>query len=70
LRLKDESTKLKARLAVSQSTAEELSGFKTLAISQLAAQHDEIQRLRRSQAKPVTVRNLRPAGSGVMTGPR
>jgi hypothetical protein len=68
-RLKDESTKLKARLAVSQSTAEELSGFKTLAISQLAAQHDEIQRLRRSQAKPATVRDLRPAGSGVVIGP-
>ncbi len=68
-RLKDESTKLKARLAVSQSTAEELSGFKTLAISQLAAQHDEIQRLRRSQAKPATVRDLRPAGSEVVIGP-
>ncbi len=60
-RLKDENAKLKARLAITQNTVEELSGFKTLAISRLAAQHDEIQRLRRSQARPATVRDLRPA---------
>lgn len=68
-RLKDEIIKLKERLAVSQSTVKELSGFRTLAISRLAAQHGEIQRLRRSQAKPATVRDLRPAGSGVVNGP-
>jgi hypothetical protein len=68
-RLKDENTTLKARLATTQSTVEELSGFKTLAISRLAAQHDEIQRLRTGQPKPAIVRDLRPAGSGVIIGP-
>lgn len=61
-RLKDENAKLKARLAMTQNTVEELSGFKTLAISRLTAQHDEIQRLRRNQARPAAVRDLRPAG--------
>ena len=68
-RLKDENTKLKARLAMTQSTVEELSGFKALAISRLTAQHDEIQRLRKGQAKTAIVRDLRPAGSASMIGP-
>jgi hypothetical protein len=61
-RLKDENAKLKAHLAMTRNTVKELSGFKTLAISQLTTQHDEIQRLRKNQARPATVRDLRPAG--------
>jgi len=68
-RLKDENITLKARLATAQSAVEELSGSKTLAISRLAAQHDEIQRLRTGQARTAIVRDLRPPGSGMIIGP-
>ncbi|MCW2916395.1 MAG: hypothetical protein JWN52_4463 [Actinomycetia bacterium] len=45
-RLKSENTKLKERISDRDSAIDELTSFKTLAISQLAAQHDEIKRLR------------------------
>lgn len=48
VRLKNEVTALKQRLAQSASTIEELTDFRTQALAQLAAQHDEITRLRAS----------------------
>jgi hypothetical protein len=47
-RLKTENSKLKDRLSRRELAIEELTAFRTTAVSRLAAQHDEIQRLRRS----------------------
>jgi hypothetical protein len=47
-RLKNEVTALKQRLVQSASTIDELTDFRTQALAQLAAQHDEITRLRAS----------------------
>jgi hypothetical protein len=47
-RLKAEVDKLRTGLAQANSTIEELSGFRTQALARLAAQHDEILRLRAS----------------------
>ena len=47
-RLKNEVTALKQRLIQSASTIGELTGFRTQALAQLAAQHDEITGLRAS----------------------
>ena len=45
-RLKDEITRLKKRLAQSEATISELAGFRSQALARIAAQHDEITRLR------------------------
>jgi hypothetical protein len=45
-RLKEENTKLKARLAQANSELGDLSEFRTTALARLAAQHEEITRLR------------------------
>jgi CII-binding regulator of phage lambda lysogenization HflD len=45
-RIKDEITTLKRRLTQSADTINELTDFRTQAIARLAAQHDEITRLR------------------------
>jgi hypothetical protein len=45
-RLKNEITALKDRLTEATSTVAELSEFQTQALARLAAQHDEISRLR------------------------
>jgi hypothetical protein len=45
-RLKAENTKLRERLAQSEQTIEELSDFRTQVLARLAAQHEEIVRLR------------------------
>ena len=45
-RLKAEIDKLRSRLAQSNSTIEELTGFRTQALARIAAQREEIQRLR------------------------
>src|SRR5664279_4032259 len=47
-RIKDEITTLKRRLTQSADTINELTNFRTQAIARLAAQHDEITRLRNS----------------------
>ena len=47
-RIKDEITSLKRRLTQSADTINELTNFRTQAIARLAAQHDEITRLRNS----------------------
>lgn len=49
-RLKDEIAKLKERLAQSSTTITELTEFRSRALAQLSAQHDEITRLRNSTA--------------------
>jgi hypothetical protein len=60
-RLKDEITTLKKRLADRDKSIAELTDFRTEALSQLAAQHDEITRLRHAVTDSFKVRRL-PAG--------
>ena len=65
-RLKTENMTLKARLATTQAEATQLTAFKRLALSRLAAQHDELDRLRTAQpetAAPDNIRQLTKARS-------
>ena len=64
-RLKDEIQVLRQRLADRDTAIAELIEFKTRALSRLAAQHDELQRLRSHAACPGNLRVLpsRPAPS-------
>ncbi|MET7483519.1 hypothetical protein [Streptomyces sp. NPDC005538] len=48
-RLKDQNAKLKTRIAARDKTVEDLTAFKQLALSRIAAQHDEIMHLRTPQ---------------------
>ncbi|MFG2848226.1 hypothetical protein ACGF12_34435 [Kitasatospora sp. NPDC048296] len=57
-RLKGENTVLRERIARRETTIAELTSFKTLALSRLAAQHDEIQSLRKNQAEPTRLQPL------------
>jgi len=57
-RLKDEITALKQRLAQSADTISDLADFRTQALAQLAAQHDEITQLRRQAQQAASVRRL------------
>jgi len=57
-RLKDEITQLKERLAQSASTITELTGFRVQALARLAAQHDEITRLRQEARQAASIRRL------------
>jgi CII-binding regulator of phage lambda lysogenization HflD len=57
-RLTNEITTLKHRLAGSTSTIEELADFKASALARLAAQHDEITRLRATLGTAQPVRHL------------
>jgi AcrR family transcriptional regulator len=65
-RLKTENEHLAARIADKDATIGELEQFKTLAISRLAAQHEEIHRLRAAtvSAPVATVRALQPRRTG------
>ena len=70
-RLKTRNDELKQQLAGRDAAIRDLEQFKQLAISRLAAQHDESSRLRR-QAAPATadnVRNLASRRSSPVTGP-
>ncbi|MEU2754169.1 hypothetical protein [Streptomyces albidoflavus] len=49
-RLKAENTKLRARLAQSEQTVDELTDFRAQALARLAAQHEEIVHLRGTAA--------------------
>jgi CII-binding regulator of phage lambda lysogenization HflD len=61
-RIKDEIISLKGRLTQSADTINELTDFRTQAIARLAAQHDEITRLRNSaEAASQLPRLPRPA---------
>ena len=57
-RLKDEITRLKERLAQSDATISELTGFRSQALARLAAQHHEITRLRQEAHLAARVRRL------------
>jgi len=57
-RLKDEIARLKERLARSDSTISELADFRSQALARLAAQHDEITRLRQEVRLAAGVRRL------------
>lgn len=57
-RLKADNDELRRKLAGRDTAIRDLEQFRTLALSRLAAQHDEIRRLRR-QAAPVAAANVR-----------
>ncbi len=57
-RLKDEIARLRERLAQSDATISELSGFLDQALARLAAQHDEITRLRQEVQLAARIRRL------------
>lgn len=61
-RLKARVAELQERLAQRDETVAELTTFKELAVSRLAAQHDEIVRLREQAAVLGNVRRLPAAG--------
>ena len=58
IRLKDEITRLKERLAQSDATITELADFRDQALARLAAQHHEITRLRQEAHRAASVRRL------------
>lgn len=57
-RLKNENDALKRRLAERDRTITTLSDFRVEALARLAAQHDEITRLRAAPASASNVRRL------------
>lgn len=59
-RLKTHITGLQERLTNSATTIEDLTNFKVQALARLAAQHDEITRLRAASRPDQPVRQLRP----------
>ncbi|MEU1513198.1 hypothetical protein ABZ490_13715 [Streptomyces sp. NPDC005811] len=65
-RLKVQVAELKYRLAKRDAALAELTGFKTLAISRLTAQHQEIECLREQAADVGNVRLLPAARSGTV----
>jgi hypothetical protein len=64
-RLKDEITRLKERLSKSDDTISELAVFRDQALARLAAQHDEITRLRQEAHRAASVRLLPVPASSV-----
>ncbi|MFJ3725368.1 hypothetical protein ACIPYQ_22730 [Streptomyces sp. NPDC090045] len=64
-RLKAENASLRERLAARNETINELTEFRTRAVSQLAAQHAEIERLRRALNG---AQNVRVLSHGSQTG--
>ncbi|MFI5593493.1 hypothetical protein ACIA5G_51290 [Amycolatopsis sp. NPDC051758] len=60
-RLKEQVRQLKERLATKEQDNADLTAFRTQALSQLAAQHDEITRLRTAVAGAGSIRNLSAA---------
>ena len=62
-RLKDEVTTLRQRLADRDATITTLNGFRDQALARLAAQHDEIARLRTQNKRAATVRLLPAPGT-------
>ncbi|MEU9222574.1 hypothetical protein AB0D47_39510 [Streptomyces sp. NPDC048376] len=62
-RLKAQVAELKERVAKRDEALAELTAFKTLAVSRLTAQHEELQRLRQQASQDDNVRRL-PAACG------
>nr|WSZ96782.1 hypothetical protein OH820_14915 [Streptomyces sp. NBC_00857] len=58
IRLKAEITKLKDRLTQSEQTIDELTDFRSQALARLAAQHEEIVRLREAAVGTTQLRRL------------
>jgi len=67
-RLKANNGALKDRIARLEAEIESLTAFKTLALSRLAAQHDEIKRLREAARLPANVLFLPPAQASQADG--
>jgi hypothetical protein len=67
-RLKTEIDKLRNRLAQANSTIDELTDFRTRALARLAAQHEEILRLRTLADSKANVTRLSPTRQKI-TGP-
>jgi hypothetical protein len=67
-RLKTEIATLKDRVSSRDETITELASFRTRALARLAAQHEEITRLRRTANQAARVRRLPTSPS--MAGPR
>ncbi|WP_307797602.1 hypothetical protein [Streptomyces laculatispora] len=65
-RLKAQNAKLKERLAQSDGTIDELTGFRTQALARLAAQHEEIIRLREAAVGTTRVSRLPPPRTTVI----
>jgi DNA repair exonuclease SbcCD ATPase subunit len=59
-RLKAENTKLKERLTQAAQEVDQLTDFRTQALARLAAQHEEIIRLREAAAATTRVSRLPP----------
>ena len=57
-RLKDQIARLKERLAQSDATISELADFRSQALARLAAQHNEITRLRQEAHQTTGIRRL------------
>lgn len=70
-RLKDENAKLRATIAERDTAIEDLTAFKTTAVSRLTAQHDELSRLRRTAANDstTTITTLQRPSAGPLVGP-
>jgi hypothetical protein len=68
-RLKHHNEKQAKHIAASNVTITEMTAFKTMAISRLAAQHDEIERLRASATRPTNLRRLPSRTSDGLIGP-
>ncbi|MFD6802569.1 hypothetical protein [Streptomyces cyaneofuscatus] len=62
-RLKAHNTELRERVTKRDKEIAELSAFRTLAVSRLAAQHAEIERLRKQATSGENVRQLPSAGT-------
>jgi hypothetical protein len=67
-RLKDEITQLRERLAESAGTITGLTSFRTQALARLAAQHDEITRLRHALQRTATIRRLPTSAPSPLPG--
>jgi hypothetical protein len=67
-RLKADVGRLRTSLAQASSTIDELTGFRAQALARLAAQHDEILRLRAAAAPKANVAHL-PATRRKVIGP-
>ncbi|MFC9228815.1 hypothetical protein ACFTZI_07550 [Streptomyces decoyicus] len=65
-RLKGETTKLRERLAQSEQMVEELTDFRGQALARLAAQHEEIIRLREAAVGTTRVSRLPPPRTTVI----
>ena len=67
-RLKNEITQLRKRLAQSAGTIADLTDFRTQALARLAAQHEEITRLRHNLQRTANIRRL-PAPASPLKEP-